>query len=652
MPSSWLVGLVAAALPTVLANTHPLEARHEALIRFPVVAQTEAVNNNTNSRRQIGVGSTNQQRTYYTIPLRFGTPGQDVPVRIDTGSSELWANPRCSTSANPSLCQTQPRFTYSTTLVDLGVTGHVSYNGGGSADFVYVADYVGVGSARITQQIFGAGYVSQTETFPRLGLAPSLGGWTSGYPLLLDNLATQGFINSRAFSLDLRGYESAEGSVIFGGVDTSKYEGSLGKLPIIPAAQSPDGFTRYWIRCDGISVTQADGTVQDVYTAPVAGAGQAFHIDSSSPLSVFPTAIFNQLVAAFPSAQYIPTTNKHMVDCLDTGLGGSIQFTFGDKTIRVPYSEFIYSENGVCFLGAKEGTLPTLGDSFLRAAYVVLDWDNRNVHLAQAANCGSSLAAIGRGADAVPTVVGCPDPVTTSSFVPSASASASSVASSEPASISATTSSEPASVSTTASSVASSVAPSSAAPISAASSSVASSIPPSSSAPWPFASRTTFTVTLTTTSTIKSCAPTVTNCHVGAVVTKIITAQTTICPATVGTYAIPRTFICSGADTGRGCPSAGATRTALVPITVVPPQPGSPKVVPGCTEGAPLPTLATGAEPAAAPGGGPTTVAPGAGRGGNGTAVSKPPPVLAGAGAVGASVVAVVFGVVMGLMNL
>lgn len=49
---------------------------------------------------------------------------------------------------------------------------------------------------------------------------------------------------------------------------------------------------------------------------------------------------------------------------------------------------------------------PVLGDSFLRAAYVVYDQDNGNIHLAQAANCGSNLVAVSSGADAVPSMTG------------------------------------------------------------------------------------------------------------------------------------------------------------------------------------------------------------------------------------------------------
>ena len=37
---------------------------------------------------------------------------------------------------------------------------------------------------------------------------------------------------------------------------------------------------------------------------------------------------------------------------------------------------------------------------------VVYDQDNQNLHLAESADCGSNLVAIGRGKDAVPSVTG------------------------------------------------------------------------------------------------------------------------------------------------------------------------------------------------------------------------------------------------------
>lgn len=78
-----------------------------------------------------------------------------------------------------------------------------------------------------------------------MGASPDLTGWDSPYPLIIDSLATQGFTNSRAFSMDLRPVDDEQGSVIFGGIDTKKFTGPLHKLPIVPASQSPDKYTRY-----------------------------------------------------------------------------------------------------------------------------------------------------------------------------------------------------------------------------------------------------------------------------------------------------------------------------------------------------------------------------------------------------------------------
>ncbi|KAK1753950.1 aspartic peptidase domain-containing protein [Echria macrotheca] len=409
----------AALLRVAVALVDDGVIQQDGIIRFPVTARAGNTVFGRHSKRQTEVDSTGQlSGTLYTIPITLGTPGQTVPVQIDTGSSELWVNPICSQANDPAFCAAQPRFTLSTTLVDYGVQGSYTY-GSGYADWEYVGDYVRIGSATLTQQIFGVAYSTAYADTGILGLGPDQSGWTSPYPLVIDSLAQQGIINSRAFSMDLRGTDSATGSVIFGGIDANKYSGSLFKLPIVPAAQSPDGYTRFYVSLTGISVNQPDGTVVPVYTAPTGSSGQAFLLGSGSTLCALPTAIFNPLVAAFPSATYVASADLYVVDCADPGDGGSIDFTFGDgNVINVRYYDFIWrdDDNAVCILGAHEETtgLPVLGDTFLRAAYVVFDWDNRNIHMAQSDDCGTSLVAIGTGPDAVPSVTGgCAPPATT-----------------------------------------------------------------------------------------------------------------------------------------------------------------------------------------------------------------------------------------------
>lgn len=134
--------------------------------------------------------------------------------------------------------------------------------------------------------------------------------------------------------------------------------------------------------------------------------------------------------------------------------------------------------------------MPVLGDTFLRAAYVVYDWDNRNIHLANSADCGSQLVAIGKGPDAVPILTGgCRETSTTSTFIATSTSS-----------VGYTNSTRLSSSSYTAT---------------------------------PVPSNFTSAVTSTTLYTITSCFSDVAGCVVGFIRTETITSLTTYCTATV-----------------------------------------------------------------------------------------------------------------------
>jgi len=83
----------------------------------------------------------------YLIDLDIGTPGQDAVVQLDTGSDELWVNPKCSSSNDPSFCQSLPQWstTGSSSQSDSALgTGSITY-GSGDVTFKYVEDFVTVG---------------------------------------------------------------------------------------------------------------------------------------------------------------------------------------------------------------------------------------------------------------------------------------------------------------------------------------------------------------------------------------------------------------------------------------------------------------------------------------------------------------------------
>lgn len=225
---------------------------------------------------------------------------------------------------------------------------------------------------------------------------------------------------------------------------------------------------------------------------------------------------------------------------------------------------------------------PVLGDTFLRAAYVVYDWDNQNIHLANNEDCGSNLLAIGKGPDAVPSVAGDCGVSATASI---------------PASTFTTAPTAPANV--TGGSGNSTHAPATThAAVTTGWYNITSAPPTLTS-----------TITSTNVYTITSCAPTVTNCPVGKVTTEVVTSYTTYCPAETttavpwptttpaddcpeitATYTIPRTYTCSKGKTS--CePQTTVNVVTIVPIVTM----TVPIKVPYCTTCAPVVPSSTAA---------------------------------------------------------
>lgn len=179
--------------------------------------------------------------------MTLGTPPQLITVLVDTGSTELWVNPDCSTadtSLQKSQCQAFGRYTPAkSTTPPVGPFGSESINYGDSndeatqsaVDIVYYADTLRISGATVKNQTFGVATSSQGQGQSILGLAPDLkNGFKKDQPysVVLNSMAEQGVIASRVFTLDLRSESSAGGALIFGGLDKAGFTGPLVKVPI------------------------------------------------------------------------------------------------------------------------------------------------------------------------------------------------------------------------------------------------------------------------------------------------------------------------------------------------------------------------------------------------------------------------------------
>jgi yapsin 1/2 len=109
-------------------------------------------------------------------------------------------------------------------------------------------------------------------------------------------------------------------------------------------------------------------------------------LDSGTSLTFVPQDVMQAILPVFSSAQYNSNFGYYTVSCSDSSNEGYFTFEFGFAAIKVSLAEFIVPVgDGTCALGflpSGDATY-TLGDTFLRSAYVVYDLVNNQVGLAQ-----------------------------------------------------------------------------------------------------------------------------------------------------------------------------------------------------------------------------------------------------------------------------
>jgi hypothetical protein len=154
------------------------------------------------------------------------------------------------------------------------------------------------------------------------------------YPTVTDAMVTAGHINSKAYSLWLDDLEASTGSVLFGGIDTDKYEGDLANIPIYPTSQGI--FARMTVALTSVSVSTSDGSetlTPSDYAIPVI-------LDSGTSLSLLPddlAAVIYEVAGAIVDDNF-----GVVLPCAVAQSGGTLDYQFegaNGPIIRVPVSE-------------------------------------------------------------------------------------------------------------------------------------------------------------------------------------------------------------------------------------------------------------------------------------------------------------------------
>lgn len=309
----------------------------------------------------------------------------------------MWVNPTCSglSLSDSTFCSATGFYNVSksTSIVATNTAKKLSY-GIGSASITYVKDSITLPGAAspMTNVQFGVATSSVDEFSGILGIGYGQGKTTS-YPNFVDQLALQNQTAVKAFSVGLGSKAEQEGAIVFGGVDTSKFAGTLATLPIVPAASSPDGVPRYWVSMNNMSLTPPNGISK---TYPNTSIDVFF--DTGATLTLLPQALADAIGKDF-GASAAGSDGYYVVDCGLNDMAGTVNFAFNGATIKVPYSEFIRETTSgsttTCVLGIQASSSFTLlGDTFMRSAYAVFDLEKNQIHMQQYVNCGSTPAAV------------------------------------------------------------------------------------------------------------------------------------------------------------------------------------------------------------------------------------------------------------------
>lgn len=202
----------------------------------------------------------------------------------------------------------------------------------------------------------------------------------SPYPNFPHAIKNQGLTKTAVYSLWLNSASASAGSILFGGIDTSKFNG---KLTTFKVRSERGHYGQFLLQIKSVSF--AGKQIPGSYLAVV---------DSGYTGSSFPLSLAQSIWAAagIHDAHIDQATGYPMVDC---NFGDSLsvpfmEFDFGSAKFRVPMTELlIRMAPGQCLLGiaAASSTAkhqPLLGVTFLRSVYAVFDLYNNEVSLAQA----------------------------------------------------------------------------------------------------------------------------------------------------------------------------------------------------------------------------------------------------------------------------
>ncbi|KAI8629784.1 aspartic peptidase domain-containing protein [Xylariaceae sp. FL1651] len=350
----------------------------------------------------------------YFTSCTVGTPPQKLTLQLDTGSSDIWVP-----ASTASVCEDTSQggcsfgsydYQQSSTFAVINEDFSISYVDNSHSRGDYITETFGIGNVNLENTTMGLGLDTDIP-YGLVGVGYALneasvaqtGSVSSAYNNLPVVMRDEGHIATNAYSLWLNDLDASTGSILFGGIDTDKYQGDLVRVDVQKDPQTR-AFTSFIVELTSLQAHSSSGDDSLTTNFPVNVV-----LDSGTTLSYLPQDLIDQVWKEV-GVEYVTDSSgaaAPLVPCSLANNKGYFAFGFGGTggpVIKVGLDELVLSLNsgqapqfpsgqykgqdacqfGIQNISVSGSNPPTylLGDTFLRSAYVVYDLENNEIGLA------------------------------------------------------------------------------------------------------------------------------------------------------------------------------------------------------------------------------------------------------------------------------
>ncbi|KAJ4003054.1 hypothetical protein NW752_012298 [Fusarium irregulare] len=342
----------------------------------------------------------------YFTEVTIGDPPQKITLQLDTGSSDVWVPWNCADVCTDDddkkgcpLGSFDPDKSKSFKHVAPGMFG-LTFVDDSYVKGDYFEDHFELDGAVINNLTMGLA-IKTNISYGLIGVGYAKNEASSSttdviYPNLPVAMYESGYVNTIAYSVWLNDLDAKAGTVLFGGVDTSKYVGDMHRIDIQPL----DGhYYHFIVVLTSLVATSSSGS--DVLTSD--GFPIKTVLDSGTTLSYLPHNLTTEIWKEV-GAIWSPYYGVSVLPCAFGENEGNFTFGFAGPdgpSISVGMDELVltmtsdrdnmpvfesgpYKGQTMCSFGIQNDTseLYLLGNTFLRSAYVVYDLVNNEVGIA------------------------------------------------------------------------------------------------------------------------------------------------------------------------------------------------------------------------------------------------------------------------------